>query len=105
MRFVRGLFDAGWAMSGLTAWVLIAFVKMFAVAAHLESAFGVNENLAFVAGFLLSLVPVVGGVMAFLGAANVWDWAWPVAGFLFLVGPLTAALAVLAGRGRAGSLA
>ncbi len=103
MKFLRGLLDTGWAMSGLTAWVLIAFVKMFAVAAYLESAFGFNEDVGFVFGFFVSLVPVLGGVFAFLGASGVWDWAWPIAGFLFLVGPLTTALAVFTGRGRAGS--
>jgi hypothetical protein len=104
VSFLRGLLETAWAAPAMTAWVLVAFVKMYAVAAYLGAAARMDEGLAFVAGFLLSLVPVLGGVLAFLGAAEVWDWAWPIAAVLFLVGPLTTAVAVLAGRGRAGRI-
>lgn len=74
------------------AYVLVGVLQFFAVSAQMESLTGWGPAPSTIAGAVLAFIPIVGSVIAFFGARDVWDWAWPVAAAAFFAFPLAAYL-------------
>ncbi len=72
------------------AWIGVGILQVFAIAAQMNSLLRLGEVLSTVAAFVLTFVPVVGSVVAFFGAKDVWQWSPLAAGLVFLVLPIAA---------------
>jgi hypothetical protein len=83
------------------AWLAIGILQVFAIAAQVNSVMRLGEVLSTVAAFVLTFVPIVGSVIAFFGAKDVWQWSPWAAGAVFLLLPITAqTLSILSWRRR-----
>jgi hypothetical protein len=90
---------AGCAM--MILWLIISVLQFFAVSAQIQSVTDWGPAPATLAGLVTTFIPVVGSVVAFFGAKDVWDWAPWAAGLVFLGVPLAAyAAGALKWRGR-----
>lgn len=68
-------------------WIGLCLLQWSAVAAAVQSVLGWSATPAAIAGFILAFIPIVGSVIAFYGAAEVWDWNPWVAGLIFFAAP------------------
>jgi hypothetical protein len=79
----------------------VGIVQLFAIAAQVNSFLRLGEVLSTLAALVLTFVPIVGSVIAFFGAKDVWNWSPWAAGLVFLVLPITAqTLSILSWRRR-----
>lgn len=69
------------------AWLAVGVLQFFAVAAQLQSVLGWGPAPSTLAAIPVAFFPVLGSVVAFFGAKDVWDWAPWAAGLLFLLVP------------------
>lgn len=76
----------------MAAYVALGFAQVFAVAAQVESVLSLGPAPSTLIALVIAFVPVIGGVVAFFGATDVWGWAWPLAAAAFLVLPALTAL-------------
>ena len=81
---------AGCAVAVL--WLAIGVLQFFAVADQIKSVTNWPTALATIAAIPLAFVPVVGSVVAFFGAMDVWNWAPWIAALEFLAVPLASLL-------------
>ena len=66
--------------------VVLGIVQVAAIAAQLHSYAGVPYFLNGIAGFFLATIPLVGGLVGFFGAVDVWHWHWGVAAAVMFLG-------------------
>ncbi len=68
-------------------WLALAALQVFAVSDQIQSALGWSAAPATFVGLVLAFVPLLGNVLAFFGAVDVWGWnAW-IAGLVFFAAP------------------
>lgn len=94
-RFVWRLGAAGGlGCVAVLAYVGIGVLQFFAVAAQIQAVTQWGPAPSTLAGLLLAFMPIIGSVIAFFGAADVWNWPWPAAAAVFFALP---ALSLLGG--------
>jgi hypothetical protein len=72
------------------AYLLIGVLQLFAAAAQVQAVLGWGPAPATLAGLMLAFIPVVGSMVAFFGAKDVWDWPlWAAAAVFFAIPALT----------------
>lgn len=91
------------------AYLAIMALQVFAIADQVQNLTGIGAVLSSIAAVFLTFIPIVGGVIAYFGATDVWKWSHWIAGLLFIVAPFAtlllgwgqrAAFRVLHARGR-----
>jgi hypothetical protein len=76
----------------LALWLAIGVLQFFAVAAQIQSVTDWGPAPSTLIAIPLAFVPVVGSVVAFFGAKDVWDWQPWIAALAFLALPLASLL-------------
>lgn len=76
----------------LALWLVIGVLQFFAVAAQIQSFTDWGPAPSTIVAIPLAFVPVVGSVIAFFGAKDVWDWEPWLAALAFLAIPLASLL-------------
>ncbi|MBI1251742.1 MAG: hypothetical protein GC189_09750 [Alphaproteobacteria bacterium] len=69
------------------AWLALVALQVFAVSDQIQSVLDWSAAPATFVGLFLAFVPVVGNVLAFFGAKDVWDWNPWIAGLVFFAAP------------------
>ncbi|MGE0045451.1 MAG: colicin immunity domain-containing protein [Hyphomonadaceae bacterium] len=69
------------------AWLALCALQWFAVADQIRSYLGWSTAPAAVIGFVLAFIPIVGNVIAFFGAKDVWEWPVWAAAVVFFAAP------------------
>lgn len=68
-------------------WLGLCLLQWSAVSAQVQSVVDIGPTPAAIAGFILAFIPIVGSVIAFFGAIDVWDWNPWIAGVIFFAAP------------------
>lgn len=68
-------------------YLVIGVLQFFAAAAQIQSVTAFGPAPSTLIGLLLAFIPVVGSVIAFFGAKDVWNWHWAIAALAFLAAP------------------
>lgn len=71
------------------AYLAIMILQIFAIADQVQSVTGIGAVLSSIGALMLTLMPLIGGVIAYFGATDVWQWSPWAAGLLFIVLPMT----------------
>jgi putative Mn2+ efflux pump MntP len=79
---------AGMGCAVFAAWIIISLLQLLAVAAQVQDVTQWNAVIATVVALVLTFIPVVGSVIAFFGAMDVWNWAPWLAALVFLTVPV-----------------
>lgn len=79
------------------AWLALCLLQITFVSDWIRETTGWPTWPAAFVGFILAFVPIVGNVLAFLGATEVWHWPAWVAALVFFAAP---ALTMLSGWSR-----
>ncbi len=69
------------------AWIGLCLLQIFAVSDQIQSVLEWPAALATFAGVMLAFVPVVGNIIAFFGASDVWGWETWIAAIVFFAAP------------------
>jgi hypothetical protein len=69
------------------AWIGLCLLQIFAVSDQIQSVLEWPAALATFAGVVLAFVPVVGNIIAFFGATDVWGWETWIAAVVFFAAP------------------
>jgi hypothetical protein len=87
--FTLGAFGVGGCLM-MVAWLVIGILQLFAVSAQVQAELDWGPAPSTLAGLLLAFIPLIGGVVAFFGAKDVWGWdAW-LAALVFFAFPIAA---------------
>ncbi|MDX2233308.1 MAG: hypothetical protein NW200_02305 [Hyphomonadaceae bacterium] len=81
---------AGCAVAAL--WIAIGVLQFFAVAAQIQSVSDWGPAPSTLIAIPLAFIPVVGSIVAFFGAKDVWGWEPWAAALAFLALPLVSLL-------------
>ena len=73
-------------------WLAIGALQFFAVAAQIQHATNWGPAPSTIVAVPLAFVPVIGSVVAFFGARDVWHWETWIAAVVFLALPLASLL-------------
>lgn len=73
--------------AAIGVYVAIGVLQFFAVSDQIQSVLAWSAAPAALVGLLLAFIPVVGSIIAFFGAKDVWLWPWPVAAGVFFAFP------------------
>jgi hypothetical protein len=92
---VAGCAGAGCVIA--LAWVALCVLQVFIVIEWVQDAFNLPALIATVMGAVLAFVPIVGNVLAYLGATEIWNWPAWVAAIVFFAAP---AVTILSGWSR-----
>jgi len=76
----------------LALWLVIGVLQFFAVAAQIQAFTDWGRAPSTIVAIPLAFVPIVGSVIAFFGAKDVWDWEPWLAALAFLAIPLASLL-------------
>ncbi len=68
-------------------WIGLCLLQWSAVSAEVQAVLHWSATPASLAGFILAFVPIVGSVIAFFGATDVWGWNPWLAGIIFFAAP------------------
>lgn len=85
--FTLGAFGLGGCLVML-AWFTIAVLQLFAVSAQVQSELGWGPAPSTLVGLALAFIPLLGGLVAYFGATDVWGWSNLVAGLVFFAFPI-----------------
>jgi len=69
------------------AWIGLCLLQIFAVSDQIQSVLEWPAALATLAGVVLAFVPIVGNIIAFFGATDVWGWETWIAAVVFFAAP------------------
>ncbi len=69
------------------AWLGLCALQVFAVSDQIQHVLGWSAAPATLVGLFLAFVPVLGNVLAFYGARDVWTWDPVVAAVVFFAAP------------------
>lgn len=78
-------------------WVALCLLQITFVSDWIQHSFGWSAWPSAFVGFFLAFVPIVGNLLAFLGATEVWDWPTWAAALVFFAAP---AITILSGWSR-----
>lgn len=78
-------------------WVALCLLQIFAVSDQIQSVLDWPAAPATFAGLFIAFIPVIGNVIAFFGATDVWHWNVWVCAAIFFAAP---ALTMLSGWSR-----
>jgi len=76
------------------AWIALCVLQVFIVIEWVQDAFDLPALIATIVGAVLAFVPIVGNVLAYLGATEIWNWPAWLAAIIFFAAP---ALTILSG--------
>lgn len=79
------------------AWLALCVLQVFVVIEWVQLTFGWPALPSTIVGAVLAFVPIVGNVLAFLGATEIWDWPTWLAALVFFAAP---AVTLLSGWSR-----
>ena len=79
------------------AWLALCVLQVFVVIEWIDHAFDLPALLSTIIGAVLAFVPIVGNVLAFLGATEIWNWPTWLAALVFFAAP---AVTLLSGWSR-----
>lgn len=82
---VRGCAGIGCLIA--LAWVGLCFLQVFVVIEWVQRSFEWPALPSTIVGTVLAFVPVVGNVIAFLGATEIWSWPAWIAAIVFFAAP------------------
>jgi Bacterial self-protective colicin-like immunity len=68
-------------------WVALCLLQIFAVSDQIQAHLGWSAAPAAFAGLVLAFIPVLGNVLAFFGAKDVWGWDPLLAVIVFFAAP------------------
>jgi hypothetical protein len=68
-------------------WVALCLLQIFAVSDQIQSVLGWPAVLATVVGLVIAFIPIVGNIIAFFGATDVWGWDVWIAAIVFFAAP------------------
>jgi hypothetical protein len=71
-------------VTAFIGYVLLGLFQTIAVIAGLVGWTGLHWVITAPLAFFIAYIPVVGSVIAMIGAVNAWHWSWIHAGGLFL---------------------
>jgi hypothetical protein len=91
---VMGAF-AGLGCLFMLGWVAIVVLQVFAIADQVQAQLDWSAVPSALSGILLAAIPIVGGVIAFFGARDEWQWHPILAGIVFLLLPTVSLVAML----------
>jgi len=69
------------------AWVALCILQVFVVIEWVQQSFDWPALPSTIVGAVLAFVPVIGNVLAFLGATEIWNWPMWVAALVFFAAP------------------
>lgn len=69
------------------AWAAVGVMQFFAASAQIDALFGIGPAPSAILGLIVAFTPIVGSVVAFFGAKDVWMWPTWAAAIVFLVAP------------------
>jgi len=92
---MRQVVGAGCAIA--LAWFALCLLQIFAVSDEIQHLLGWPAVAATITGLVLAFVPIIGNVLAFFGAKDVWDWPAWLAAIVFFAAP---AVTLLSGWAR-----
>ncbi|MBL8548318.1 MAG: hypothetical protein JNL81_17795 [Hyphomonadaceae bacterium] len=69
------------------AWVGLCFLQVFVVIEWVQRSFDWPALPSTIVGAVLAFVPIVGNVLAFLGATEIWSWPAWLAALVFFAAP------------------
>jgi hypothetical protein len=82
---VRRLVGFGCAI--VLAWIALWIVQIFAVIDQVNVMFDLHPLLTTAVGVVLAFIPVIGNILAYLAATEIWHW-WPwAAALVFFAAP------------------
>jgi len=81
----------------ILAWAAVGVLQFFAASAQIDSVLQLGPAPSAIIGLVVAFTPILGSVVAFFGAKDVWHWPIWAAGLVFLVAP---ALTLLNGADR-----
>lgn len=84
--FTFGAVGAVGCLLGL-AWLAISVLQFFAASAQVDAVLGWGPAPSTIIGLVLAFVPILGSVVAFFGAVDVWKWPLWAAGVVFFAIP------------------
>jgi len=79
------------------AWLALCVLQVFVVIEWIDHALDLPALLSTIIGAVLAFVPIVGNVLAFLGATEIWNWPTWLAALVFFAAP---AVTLLSGWSR-----
>jgi putative Mn2+ efflux pump MntP len=93
-------FGVGAGMLGCLVYLGLGLLQLAAIMAQLESFLGWPWFVAGPVGIFLTYIPLVGSVVGFFGAKDVFGWEWWQAGLLFFgIGLLSVIMAFASSSG------
>lgn len=84
--FTLGAVGMAGCLIGL-AWLAVGILQFFAASAQIDAWLKLGPAPSAILGLGVAFTPIVGSLVAFLGATGVWGWANWVAALVFLVAP------------------
>ena len=69
------------------AWLTLCVLQVFIVIEWVQQALNLPALLATILGAVLAFVPIVGNILAFLGATEIWNWPAWIAALIFFAAP------------------
>lgn len=73
---------------GVVLYIGLGIVQLFAIMDGVEQWWGLSGIFAGIIGFIIAGLPLIGSIVGYIGATDVWGWAWWQAGLLFFGGML-----------------
>jgi hypothetical protein len=84
--FTLGAVGVAGCLLGL-AWIAVGILQFFAASAQIDAWLRLGPAPSAILGLLVAFTPILGSVVAFLGATSVWGWANWAAAIVFLLAP------------------
>lgn len=84
--FTLGAFGAAGCLV-ILAWLAVGILQFFAASAQIESLLKIGPAPSAILGLFVAFTPVLGSIVAFFGAKDVWQWPAWAAAVVFLVAP------------------
>lgn len=84
--FTLGAFGAAGCLV-ILAWLAVGVLQFFAASAQIDALLKIGPAPSAILGLFVAFTPVLGSVVAFFGAKDVWQWPTWAAAVVFLVAP------------------
>lgn len=69
------------------AWLTVGILQFFAASAQVQAVLAWGPAPSALAGLVVAFTPIVGSIVAFFGAKDVWQWPIWAAALVFLAAP------------------
>lgn len=84
--FTLGAFGAAGCLV-ILAWLTVGILQFFAASAQIDALLKLGPAPSAILGLFVAFTPVLGSIVAFFGAKDVWQWPTWGAALVFLVAP------------------